>query len=359
MLRAQRNPHAGWLVSGVLVAAFLPVVVAGPLLAPLVDRLSHPTLIPVVSLGQAVSAAALVCRVTPIVMLLLIALLSVGTAVVTPTLLAVIPDLYGESAAARGCGQLEAARNVGLVAGPALAGLLYSTGGGAAALVIDALTFVVIALTSFFVPVDVVGQALVTPGWWRSMREGSSVVLLNPEIRSGVLALFGAVLFSTLANTSLNLLRHRRATRLCEQLRLAHHCAGGRLGHRRLPAVPADAACRPHPVALPGDSCPGRQPARLGRRSTRHRGGRCLHRRRRLRHSSEPRPARPGQGERPQARSWPSFCRRRLSIDQRQHRRHRRRRSSCHPARGRSHSPSVWGWHRPGGSCCGPSALRS
>ncbi|HUW78972.1 MAG TPA: MFS transporter [Candidatus Nanopelagicaceae bacterium] len=203
MLRARQSAHAGWVVSGVLVAAFLPVVIAGPLLAPLIDRLSRSTLIRVVSLGQATVAALLVHHTAPIFTLLLMTLLSIGTAVVTPTLLAVIPDLYGESAAVRGYGQLEAARNVGIVVGPALAGLLFAAGGGSAALVIDALTFVIIALASFFVPTDEVGDALAATGWWRSIREGSSVILVNPQIRSGVLALFGAVLFSSLANTAL------------------------------------------------------------------------------------------------------------------------------------------------------------
>src|ERR1039458_1528 len=45
MLRTEHDSGSGWAVSAILLASFVPIVVAGPLLAPLIDRIDHVNLI--------------------------------------------------------------------------------------------------------------------------------------------------------------------------------------------------------------------------------------------------------------------------------------------------------------------------
>lgn len=204
MLRAERDTGSGWLVSGVLIAAFLPVVIAGPLLAPLADRVDRGTLIRTVSCAQAVAAAALIPFSTPGAVLALTALVATGTSVVTPAMLALVPSMFGEQEAARGYGRLEAARNVGSIAGPALAGLLLIAGDGALALAADAVSFLVIAACA---PTSRDPQGTPAPGrderWLTSVKAGAAAVGTDTALRACLISLILAVLFSTIANTAL------------------------------------------------------------------------------------------------------------------------------------------------------------
>jgi len=203
MMRAERDTGSGWLVSGVLVAAFAPVVLAGPLIAPLIDRVDRAKLVRAVSLAQAAAAGVLAWLSGPVPVLALVAVIATGTAVVTPALLALIPSIYGEDRAAHGYGRLEAARNVGTVAGPALAGVLLAAGNARLALLADAASFIIIAVC---LPAKQRAASPTLPRqqtWLEQVRAGVAIVYRDPVLRRAALSLLVAVLFSTIANTAL------------------------------------------------------------------------------------------------------------------------------------------------------------
>lgn len=206
MLRTAQGPGSGWAVSGILLASFAPIVVAGPLLGPFVDRFDHQRLIALVGVGQGLAAAALVWVQQPGLVLTLVALIATGGAAVTPALLAMVPRLCGEEQAVRGYGVLEAARNVGMILGPVAAGTLVATGGVDTALLTDAASFVIVAAATLALSVPDNPTPDASPaqsGWAAQVRAGAHVVYGNPLLRTPVIGLIAAVAFSTMANTLL------------------------------------------------------------------------------------------------------------------------------------------------------------
>lgn len=203
MLRTEHDTGSGWAVSAILLASFAPIVFAGPLLAPLVDRFERTTLVGVVSTGQALAAGGLVFVHHPVLVLGLVAVISTGTAMVTPALLALVPGLCGEVQAARGYARLEAARNIGMIVGPALAGLLTASGDGALALLADAASFLIIAAAICALPRRISDRAHLPGRWLDQVRAGAAAVYSDWVLRRCVIILLAAILFSTITNTVL------------------------------------------------------------------------------------------------------------------------------------------------------------
>jgi MFS family permease len=203
MLRTEHDSGSGWAVSAILLASFVPIVVAGPLLAPLIDRIDHVNLISAVSVGQALAAAGLVWVRQPVLVLGLVAFIATGTAMVTPALLALIPSLCGDVHAARGYARLEASRNLGTIVGPALAGLLFAAGRGKVALLADAVSFLIIGVSIHALPQRPLGPMRLPGRWLEQVKAGASVVYEDAVLRRAVLTLLCAVVFITIANTVL------------------------------------------------------------------------------------------------------------------------------------------------------------
>lgn len=203
MLRTEHDSGSGWAVSAILLASFVPIVVAGPLLAPLIDRIDHVRLISAVSVGQALAAAGLVWVRQPVLVLGLVAFIATGTAMVTPALLALIPGLCGDAHAARGYARLEASRNLGTIVGPALAGLLFAVGNGKVALLADAVSFLIISVSIRALPQRPLGPMRLPGRWLEQVKAGASVVYEDTILRRAVLTLLCAVVFITIANTVL------------------------------------------------------------------------------------------------------------------------------------------------------------
>jgi MFS family permease len=137
----QQRGHAGVAVSGLLIAAALPVAVLAPLTGRLADRVDSRILLVSAGLLQAVVGAVLAFTSRPILMIGLVALLSCGLAVTQPTLAALTAAMVRPEDMPRASGLGQTATAIGALAGPALAGLLVGSAGPRPALLIDAASY--------------------------------------------------------------------------------------------------------------------------------------------------------------------------------------------------------------------------
>ena len=145
-IRAHDLTGSGWAVSAVLISALAPVVLLAPLAGRLIDQRETVGIVRAVSLAEVIVAVALAFSTSIVQLVPLTLLLAAGFAITQPGLFALTPDIAGESRLASANGILEFARWGGGVAGPLLAGLLAAGGGTRVALLVDAVTFLVMGL---------------------------------------------------------------------------------------------------------------------------------------------------------------------------------------------------------------------
>ena len=110
------------------------------------DRFENVRVLVAASLAQAAVAGVLALAVGDLALLLVLsALLSAGSAVSLPAEAALVPAIAGQDELARANGLMESARYAGFAAGPVVAAGLSGIAGPAAALAVNALSFVAIA----------------------------------------------------------------------------------------------------------------------------------------------------------------------------------------------------------------------
>jgi MFS family permease len=132
--------------SAVFICLWVPVVALGGVAGRLVDRHENRRLLIVVSLAQAAAVAAMAGAIHSIPLLLgLCVLLGAGIAVSSPAEFALIPAAAGEERVAEANGHVEAARYLGMTAGPLIGGALAAAGLTRFGLLLDAGTFLAVA----------------------------------------------------------------------------------------------------------------------------------------------------------------------------------------------------------------------
>jgi len=133
-------------VSAFFICLWGPVVALGGVAGVIVDRYENRALLIAVSLVQAAITAALAVLVGSLAAVLALSVLLGATiAVSSPAEFSLIPAAAGEDRVAEANGHVEAARYLGMTAGPLLGGLLASAGGTQAALLVDAASFLAVA----------------------------------------------------------------------------------------------------------------------------------------------------------------------------------------------------------------------
>jgi MFS family permease len=146
VLHVEARTGSGLAVAAVFVALWSPAVLLAAPAGALVDRLDTRLLLIAVSLAQAGVAVALAFSAALVPVLALAALLGAGAAVGQPAEFALLPAVAGERDLARANGRVEAARYLGFTAGPLLGAALAAAGGMRIALLVDAASFVAVAL---------------------------------------------------------------------------------------------------------------------------------------------------------------------------------------------------------------------
>ncbi|WP_406038838.1 MFS transporter [Micromonospora sp. NBC_00898] len=137
-LALQSAGAGGMAVSGLLLAATLPLVALAPLTGRLADRVDSRNLLVGVGLAQATICVVLAYTGHPALVIGLVALLAAGLAVTQPTLSALVPAMVRAADLPRATALNQTAGPLGALAGPALAGLLVGGFGVRLPLLIDA-----------------------------------------------------------------------------------------------------------------------------------------------------------------------------------------------------------------------------
>ncbi|WFF02452.1 MFS transporter [Micromonospora sp. WMMD964] len=145
-LALQGAGAGGLAVSGLLLAATVPLVAFAPLTGRLVDRVDSRALLVTVGLAQAVICTLLAVAEHPIVVVGLVALLACGLAVTQPCLAALLPAMVRPADLPRASAISQNAVSLGALGGPALAGLLVGQFGTRVPLLLDAATYLALVV---------------------------------------------------------------------------------------------------------------------------------------------------------------------------------------------------------------------
>ena len=219
--RTKHSPHTGLWVGAVLVVEFLPTVVVGLFLGPLLDRLQRRALMITadairvgvfVALPFAPSAGA-------VVGLALVAGLATGF--FRPAVYAGVPNLVDEELLPKANGLLQTVENLSWMLGP----LLGAVAGPTIAYAVNAASFVVSIALVVGIPAKLLqSERALTRGYWRDLADGFVVTLRSRSMVAVVVA-WGIASFGLgAANVS--------------QIFLAKHTfSSGRLGYGFLSAA--------------------------------------------------------------------------------------------------------------------------
>jgi MFS family permease len=168
---------SGTWVSALLIADFLPAIVIGLLLGPLLDRLSRRRLMVVSDLVRAGVFCALPFTSSPGGIVALAGVAGFATAFFRPAVYAGLPNLVEEAQLAHANSLLQTVENVANTAGPLLGGVVVAASGPHLAYWINAVTFVVSALLVARIPARLLqAEAALSRGHWRDLAEGFELV---------------------------------------------------------------------------------------------------------------------------------------------------------------------------------------
>jgi MFS family permease len=177
----------GFGVSAVLIALWSPIVVLAGHVGLVVDRFETRAVAILASLFQCAVVAVLAFATGSIYAILgLTLLLGVGAAVGQSAEFALVPLLAGPRTIGRANGLVESARGVGFALGPAAGGALAAGAGTKVALLIDAASFLLIALALLSIPVR--RHAVLVEGAALRARDGLALLFTERGLRTAMLA---------------------------------------------------------------------------------------------------------------------------------------------------------------------------
>jgi predicted MFS family arabinose efflux permease len=175
--------NSGLWVAGVLVVEFLPTILVGLALGPLLDRLSRRSLMIGADLCRAAVFVALPFAPNAGTIVALAAVAGLATGFFRPALNAGLPNLVPEEDLAHANSLLLVTENVSWSIGPVIGGLLVAIAGPSAAYGINAASFVVSAALLAQVPGRMLQSATaLTRGYWRDLLDGWAVVRSSPPL---------------------------------------------------------------------------------------------------------------------------------------------------------------------------------
>ena len=185
---------SGFVMGIVNVLTTLPDLLVGLFAGAYADRWDRRRMMFAADLGRAVLTALIPISVWldgPTIGLILIVTfpMQVLRVLWLAAYTASVPGLVGRSQVARASAIFEAVFNVGWIIGPAIAGLLAATIGPGATIAIDALTFLISAVTILFVRRPLRAERLEETHILADIREGIRFVAHEPTLRA-VLALW-------------------------------------------------------------------------------------------------------------------------------------------------------------------------
>lgn len=200
-LHVGTTADSAFAVAALFICLWGPVVVLGGVAGRIVDTHENRRLLIGVSLAQAAVVVAMAFTTGSLPVLLgLCLLLGAGVAISSPAEFALVPAAAGEERVARANGHVEAARYLGMTAGPLLGGVLAGAGGTQVGLLIDAASFLAVAAAGLALHAR--RHPLAAPRTAKAEGGGREVLLADRTLALTLTAAVGALLFFTISVTA-------------------------------------------------------------------------------------------------------------------------------------------------------------
>jgi MFS family permease len=194
---------SGLAVAALLIAGLLPMVLFAPIAGLLVDRYETTETLALSVVLQAALAVGLAYTTSLPLILVLTFLLGAGASVSSPAVYTLVPVAVGEARVTEANAYLETGRYVGMVTGPALAGILAAGPGTRAALLVDALTFLLIGLGAMALRIRRHPEAAELVGGRRDeIREGFRFIARDRVLVLAFTAVGAVILFAAMDNVA-------------------------------------------------------------------------------------------------------------------------------------------------------------
>ena len=185
---------SGVWVAALLIADFLPIVLIGLLLGPLVDRLSRRRLMIFSDLVRFGVFAALPFVDSPGAVVALAAVSGIATGFFLPAVYAGLPNLVPDEELTNANSLLQTVETLAWMIGPVLGGLMLTAWGTSVPYTVNAVTFIVSAVLVARIPEGrLQSQDPLTRGHWRDVADGLRLVVTARPLRT-VLVVWNVVL---------------------------------------------------------------------------------------------------------------------------------------------------------------------
>jgi len=186
--------QSGVWVAALLIADFLPIVLIGLLLGPLVDRLSRRRLMIFSDLVRFGVFAALPFVDTATGVIGLAAISGVATGFFLPAVYAGLPNLVPDEELANANSLLGTVETLAWMIGPVVGGLMLTAWGTTVPYTVNAITFLVSAVLVARIPEGLLrSKDSLTRGHWRDVADGIKLVVTARPLRT-VLVVWTVVL---------------------------------------------------------------------------------------------------------------------------------------------------------------------
>jgi MFS family permease len=199
-LQLQAMTDSGIAVAALMICLWTPVVLLSGWAGVLVDRLESRSVLIWASLLQAAIAAALALALDSVAaILVLAAALGTFNAISQPAEFALVPVIAGEERLVEMNGYVESARYAGMIAGPVLGGVLSAAGGVDVAMLINAATFLTVAVAGVLLRARRPPQSHEEPP---RPRDGVVYLMRDATLRIVIGAVFVSLLFMSASITA-------------------------------------------------------------------------------------------------------------------------------------------------------------
>jgi len=195
VLLVHETTGSGLAVSALFATTLVPVVALAAPAGLLADRVESVRLLVLASLAQAVLAAGLAFTDGLAPILVLSALLTVGATIGQPAEFALVPAVAERGRLTQANALIESARYAGFAIGPALAGVIAAAGGARAAMLVNAASFVAIAVAASLMRARRHPVPAATEGERTRARDGMAHLLNDAVLRPTVLAATAGLAF--------------------------------------------------------------------------------------------------------------------------------------------------------------------
>ena len=199
----QQRTNSGPWVAAVLVAEFLPTVVVGLLLGPLLDRLERRSLMIAADVARIGVFVALPFAPTVGWIVGLAAIAGLANGFFRPAVYAGVPNLVSDEELPRANALLQGVENLFWAVGPVVGAVLTEAAGPSAAYLVNAASFVVSVVLVLQIPPRLLqSERALSRGHWTDLRDGFNTALRSPSMRAVLVAWSIAMLATGAANVA-------------------------------------------------------------------------------------------------------------------------------------------------------------